>query len=152
MNTYEANKTVVERFDDILNSRDLDQLDQLCSPDMVNHTLASWRPEGLEGTRQWLTTEGAKFESFRWRELAVVAENDLVVQFGVRGGDWPGGTLLGFDVPAGSYERGTAFMYRVREGRIVERWAVNDHLAMLLQLGVIRDPQLPKDETTVRRA
>jgi predicted ester cyclase len=31
-------------------------------------------------------------------------------------------------------------MYRLADGRIVERWAVNDHLAMLLQLGAISVP------------
>jgi predicted ester cyclase len=133
----ETNKAIVERFDGILNSRDLDQLEELCSSDMVNHALAPGRPPGLEGTRQWLETEGRNFQSFCWKELLVVAENDLVVQFGVREHDWPGGRFRGFDVPAGHCERGTAFMYRVANGRIVERWAVNDLLAMLLQLGAI---------------
>jgi hypothetical protein len=41
---------------------------------------------------------------------------------------------------AGPYHRDTAFMYRIAADRIVERWAVNDHLAMLLQLGAIADP------------
>jgi predicted ester cyclase len=136
----ETNKALVERLDAILNTRDLGQLGELCSPDMVNHSLAPHRPPGLEGTRQWLATEGRKFESFRWRELLVVAEGDLVVQFGVRGGQWPGGPFRGFDVPAGPYHRDTAFMYRIAGDRIVERWAVNDHLAMLLQLGAIPDP------------
>jgi predicted ester cyclase len=31
-------------------------------------------------------------------------------------------------------------MYRITDGRIVERWAVNDHLAWLLQLGAIPNP------------
>jgi len=136
----ESNKALVERLDAILNTADLGQLDELCSPDMVNHSLAPSRPAGLEGTRQWLATEGRKFESFRWRERHVVAESDLVVQFGVRGGHWPGGTFRGFDIPAGPYHRDTAFMYRIAGERIVERWAVNDHLAMLLQLGAIADP------------
>ncbi len=136
----ETNKSIVERFDAILNNRDLDQLDELCGPGMVNHALAPGRPAGLEGTRQWLQTEGRNFQSFTWKELFVVAEDDLVVQFGVRGHDWPGGRFRGFDVPAGHCERGTAFMYRVAEGRIVERWAVNDLLAMLLQLGAISAP------------
>jgi predicted ester cyclase len=133
----ETNKTVVERFDAILNSRELDQLDELCSPDMVNHALARGRPAGLEGTRQWLETEGPNFQSFFWKQLFVVAENDLVVQFGVREHDWPGGRFRGFDVPAGHCERGTAFMYRLANRHIVERWAVNDLLAMFLQLGAI---------------
>jgi predicted ester cyclase len=136
----ETNKSIVERFDAILNNRDLDQLDELCAPGMVNHALARSRPAGLEGTRQWLETEGRNFQSFTWKELFVVAEDDLVVQFGVRGHDWPGGRFRGFDVPAGHCERGTAFMYRIAGDRIVERWAVNDLLAMLLQLGAISPP------------
>ena len=136
----EINKTIVERFDSILNTQDLSQLDELCSPDMVNHALAPSRPAGVEGTRQWLATEGRNFQSFAWKELFVVAEDDLVVQFGVREHDWPGGRFHGFDVPAGHCERGTAFMYRLAGGRIVERWAVNDLLAMLLQLGAIAAP------------
>jgi predicted ester cyclase len=137
---FETNKAIVERFDSLLQSRDFDQLDELCSPDMVNHALAPDRPAGLEGTRQWLATEGRNFQAFPWKELLVVAEDDLVVQFGVRAHDWPGGRFRGFDVPAGHCERGTAFMYRIADGRIVERWAVNDLLAMLLQLGAIKAP------------
>ncbi len=138
--SLETNKTIVERFDSILHTRDLEQLDELCSPDMVNHALAPNRPPGLDGTRQWLQTEGRNFQSFPWKELCVVAENDLVVQFGIREHDWPGGRFHGFDVPAGHCERGTAFMYRIAGDRIVERWAVNDLLTMLLQLGAITDP------------
>ena len=87
----ETNKALVGRLDAILNTGELGQLDELCSPDMVNHSLAPSRPPGLAGTRQWLATEGRKFESFRWRELFVVAEGDLVVQFGVRASGRPGG-------------------------------------------------------------
>jgi len=136
----ETNKAIVERFDSLLLTRDFGQLDELCSPDLINHALAPGRPAGLAGTRQWLKTEGSNFQSFPWKELLVVAENDLVVQFGVRAHDWPGGRFRGFDVPAGHCERGTAFMYRVADDRIVERWAVNDLLAMLLQLGAISVP------------
>lgn len=136
----ETNKAIVERFDSLLHTRDLGQLDELCSPDMVNHALAPSRPPGLEGTREWLETEGRNFQSFPWKELLVVAEDDLVVQFGVREHDWPGGRFRGFEVPAGRCERGAAFMYRIGDSRIVERWAVNDLLTMLLQLGAISAP------------
>lgn len=138
--SMESNKAIVERFDALLHTRDFDQLDELCSPEMVNHALAPDRPAGLAGTRLWLETEGRNFQSFEWKELHLVAENDLVVQFGTRAHDWPGGRFRGFDVPAGHCERGTAFMYRIADNRIVERWAVNDLLAMLLQLGAISPP------------
>jgi len=136
----ETNKTIVEQFDSLLLTRDFGQLDGLCRPDMANHALAPSRPPGLEGTRQWLEGEGRSFQSFPWKELFVVAEADLVVQFGVRAHDWPGGRFRGFDVPAGHCERGAAFMYRIADNRIAERWAVNDLLAMLLQLGAITAP------------
>jgi predicted ester cyclase len=136
----ETNKEIVERFDALLRTRELGELDELCSPDMVNHALAPSRPPGRAGTRQWLETEGRNFQRFPWKELRVVGEEDLVVQFGVRAHDWPGGRFRGFDVPAGHCERGTAFMYRIADDRIVERWAVNDLLAMLLQLGAICSP------------
>ena len=136
----DTNKAIAQRFDSILNSRDLGLLDELCSPDMVNHALAPGRPPGLAGTREWLETEGRNFQAFTWNELFVVAEGDLVVQFGTRAHEWPGGRFRGFDVPAGRCERGAAFMYRIADDRIVERWAVNDLLAMLLQLGAVIDP------------
>lgn len=136
----ETNRSIVERFDSLLVTRDFGQLEELCRPDMVNHALAPNRPPGLEGTRQWLETEGRSFQSFPWKELHVVAEDDIVVQFGIREHDWPGGRFRGFDVPAGRCERGTAFMYRIADERIAERWAVNDLLAMLLQLGAITVP------------
>jgi hypothetical protein len=65
----------------------------------------------------------------------VVAENDFVVQFGRRELTWSGGSLLGFDTPAGTAARDVAFAYRLVGGRIAERWAIRDDLSMLLQLG-----------------
>lgn len=133
-----ANKKVIEHFDALLGVRDLSNLDVLCTPGMINHALAPMRPQGLAGTREFLQTAGAgQFNSHRWDELTVVAEGDFVVQFGQRGGDWPGGKFLGIDAPAGSYSRGFAAMYRLQAGRIAERWAVRDDLGMLRQLGAL---------------
>ena len=131
------NKAVVERFDTLVNSGHVDQLDELCSPDMVNHALAPSRPAGLAGTREFLAS-AARFRSDGWQRLVVVAEDDLVVQHGVRGGQWPGGPFLGFEAAPGPYAREVAFVYRLVEGRIAERWAVRDDLTMLRQLGVFR--------------
>lgn len=41
------NKIVVERFDALVNSGELRQLDELCTPDMVNHALAPTRPRAV---------------------------------------------------------------------------------------------------------
>jgi ketosteroid isomerase-like protein len=47
----DVNRGIVERFDAMLNTGDLTELDELCSPDMVNHALAPHRPKRLEGMR-----------------------------------------------------------------------------------------------------
>ena len=57
-----------------------------------------------------------------------------------RTGPWPGGEFLGIPAPAGDYARGFATLYRFRDGRIAERWAVRDDLGMLRQLGALPAP------------
>jgi predicted ester cyclase len=138
MTTADDNRRVVERFDALLNTQQLDQLDQLCTDDMVNHALAPGRPAGLAGTREFLASRGRQdWRMDRWRQLIVVAEGDHVVQYGIREGHWPGGAFRGFPIPAGNYQREVAFMYRLHHGRIAERWAVRDDLGMMLQLGAL---------------
>jgi predicted ester cyclase len=131
------NKSVVERFDALLGSDELDDLDGLCWPDMVNHTLAPNRPEGLAGTKEFLREASSTFRTDGWRELVVVANGDYVVQFGARGGHWSGGSFLGYRTTPGDYVRDFACMYRLTGGRIAERWAVRDDLTMRRQLGAL---------------
>ena len=134
----DAHKQALSRFDALLGQDDLTALDELCTPDLVNHALAPDRPAGLAGTREFLETIGrTSFVDHRWDELTVVAEGAYVVQFGKRGGHWPGGRFLGVDAPAGDYSRDFAAAYRFAEGRIAERWAIRDDLGMLRQLGAL---------------
>ena len=107
---------------------------------MVNHALAPGRPPGLEGTREFLRSAQRDVQGARWVDYFIVAENDMVVQFGSREHHWPGGQFRGFDASAGRYIRDTVFAYRLADGRIAERWAIRDDLAMLLQLGALRPP------------
>ena len=132
------NKSVVAQLDDLGNSGgDLAILDTLCTPDMVNHALAPGRPQGIEGTREFLRSAQRDRHPGRWVSSIVIAENDMVVQFGTRELTWPGGSFLGFDTPAGTATRDVAFAYRLADGRIAERWAIRDDLTMLLQLGAL---------------
>jgi len=132
----EENKAVVKEFDEIGNGGgDLARLNALCDPDMVNHALAPGRPQGLAGTPEFLTTARRTQHPGRWITSFDVAEGDMVVQFGLRELDWPGGNLRGIAIPAGVCTRDVAFAYRLRDERIIERWAIRDDLAMIQQLG-----------------
>ena len=74
-------KAVVARFDELGNSGgDLAALDELCTPDLVNHALAPGRPQGLEGTREFLQMAQRNHHPGRWLSTFVVAEGDMVVQ------------------------------------------------------------------------
>lgn len=134
----DLNRAVVERFDKLLGASNLDELDELCTPDMVNHSLGPDRPRGLAGTREFLAQSAPRFGDTGWTTLQVIAEGDFVVQHGHRGGNWSGGALFGFDLQPGRYNREVVFLYRLHDGRITNRWAVRDDLTMLRQLGGIR--------------
>jgi ketosteroid isomerase-like protein len=135
------NKATVERFDRLTGACELTGLDQLCTPDMVNHALAAHRPLGLAGTKQFLAESESDPGKAAWRRslmfdqrLVTVAEGEYVTQLGTRAGRWPGGRFRGIEIPGGDYRYDVAFMYRFRGGRIAERWAVRDDLGMILQL------------------
>jgi predicted ester cyclase len=134
MSTREENLAIVERFDKLITTRDLSELEELCSPDMRNHALAPDRPQGLAGTREFLTMSARQFGDTGWSELQVIADGDFVVHHGKRGGTWAGGPFFGFDAQPGPYDREVVFMYRLQDGRITDRWAVRDDLTMLRQL------------------
>ena len=135
--TAERNRELIRRFDDATARRDVDALDELCTQDMVNHALAPDRPKGLEGTREFLRSGMLQFHGDGWNDSVIVAEGDYVVQFGVRAGTWRGGAFLGFPADPGPYSRQVAFCYRIQDGKIAERWAMRDDLAMLRQLGAL---------------
>jgi ketosteroid isomerase-like protein len=132
----EANKAVVREFDELGNGAgDLSRLELLCAPNMVNHALAPGRPQGLGGTRAFLESARRDVHPARWVKTHMAAEGDLVVQFGSRESEWTGGPFRGFDLEPGRCVRDVMFAYRLEGGRISERWAIRDDLAMILELG-----------------
>lgn len=128
---------VVARAEEIIDSGRVERIGEVFHPDVVNHSLAPNRPAGLAGTEEYLRSElHARFAAERWGTRTELTAGEYVVHFGSREGRWPGGNFLGIDAPAGEYARALAFVYRVADGRIVERWAYRDDLGFLRQLGV----------------
>lgn len=135
------NKQTLERFDWLVETCDADALEEICTPDMTNHALASHRTAGLEGTKEFLRECERDPRRAAWmrtmhgqRDLVTIAEGDYLIQFGKISATWAGGHFRGNDIPAGDYQCDVAFMYRFRQGRIAERWAIRDDLAMIQQL------------------
>jgi predicted ester cyclase len=88
-----------------------------------------------KGTRTFLESARRDRYPAQWLSSRVVAEGELVVQFGSREQEWPGGAFRGFELAAGRCVRDVMFAYRLDGGRIAERWAIRDDLTMIAQLG-----------------
>ena len=121
----ERNKAVVRRLvGEVLNGGNLDTIDQLYAPDLAAEA------------RAWIAPFLASFPDTRMEIIDLVAEGDRVaarfVCSGTHTGEW-----LGHAPTGRCFERiDEAGFYRVREGRIVESWGVEDTLRRLEQLGL----------------
>lgn len=134
-------KLVVEAFDLAVDTGDVAALDTVCHADIVTHSLSASMPQGIEGIRRFVASRKATGGVGQWEEVVTVAEGEYVVQYGTRRFDWPGGPFRGFDVPRGAFHRDCAFLFRVRDGLITDRWAIRDDLAMMVQLGAVTAPR-----------
>ncbi len=131
-------KQVIEAFDRAVDAGDLDALERICSPEIVVHSLNPNRPKGIAGLVEFVKNRAMTGGTGKWTTVTVVCEGEYVVQFGTRAVHWPGGPFRGFDLPPGDATRDCAFMFRVRDGKVTDRWAIRDDLAMIADLGAIR--------------
>ena len=137
-------KQVVAEFDRAVDEGDVDALEAVCHPHMVTHSFGPSMPQGLDGMRKFVSERSSSGASGRWTHVVTVAEGEYVIAYGTRIHNWPGGQFRGFDVPAGTITRDSAFMFRVKDGRITDRWAIRDDLAMMAQLGAVQ-PTRPEE-------
>jgi len=111
---------------------------------MITHSFGKTMPQGIDGMRTFVTRRGASGGVGGWDQVLTVAEGEYVVQYGTRSWTWPGGGFRGFDAEPGSFSRDAAFLFRVRNGLLTDRWAIRDDLAMLVQLGALQ-PTRPEE-------
>jgi len=74
----------------------------------------------------------------RWSREMLIAEGDLVVIHGVREATWQADSFRGIATQRGKHVAvELVHIFRVREGKIVEHWAVRDDLGLMKQLGAV---------------
>ena len=141
MTTTTHNKQLVEEFISALfTDGDLTAIDRYVDPDCINHDPPlPGVPDGPAGLRQVAALFRQAFPDWRSDVQHMIAEGDLVaehfVAHGTHRGSVMGESPTGHDVVL----RGVN-IFRIADGKIVERWGRLDDLGLLQQLGLAQRP------------
>jgi steroid delta-isomerase-like uncharacterized protein len=122
----ETNKVLARRvFDEVLNGRNLDLLDELAAPDYIEHSPLPGQGTGIEGIRDRYTALFDAFD-FEFSVDDVIAEGDKVVLRWTQTGTHVGPI---FGMPA---------THRSSRTTGIEIWRVEN--GQFMQLGLIPQP------------
>jgi steroid delta-isomerase-like uncharacterized protein len=140
----DADKATVNRIPlEAFNEGRLEVVDEVVSPDMIDHTQVPGMPSGREGIKALIRAVRSTFPDLKNTVVKQIAEGDTYVQHvrssGTMKGDW-----MGMPATGKSATWDAVHIVRVKDGRIVEHWAVQDNLGMLQQLGLAPAPPATK--------
>ena len=135
------NKAVVRRYyDEVLNLRTIDLLDELAVEDYVEHDPFPGQGNGLADLKARVAGLCSAFNPLQFTIQDVIAEGDKVVVRWTYAGTHSG-SFMG--IPATGKEFGIAGIdiHVVTGGKLAEHWHVVDQLAQMQQLGLIPQPE-----------
>jgi len=137
--TIEQNREIVRRYQEACNANDLDALDGLVAGDVISHNAAPGLPPGLEGGKIAHRATLAAFPDLHYNTEDLFAEGDRVAQrftlHCTHQGEFMGLPPTGKEITISGIS-----IFRLKDGVIVEHWAVQDGLALMIQLGVFKPP------------
>ncbi|MFC9689038.1 ester cyclase [Kribbella sp. NPDC056951] len=137
MSTAESNKGVVKDFiDGLFSQGDLGAVDTYLAEDFVNND----PPFGVTPDREGMRAAGgmmrAAFPDWHSDLHALIAEGDLVVERFTASGTHRG-EVMGVAPTGAVVSLPGINIWRLRDGRIVERWGRLDELGFTRQLGAV---------------
>ena len=137
------NKAVVERLLNAWNDSDFQVIEEeLVASDFVNHNPPPVPGIGRDrdGMLAAMRYMRQAFPDGRAETVNLVAEDDkVVVQDVVRGTHH--GEFMGMSATGRQVNFEFVHIFRLAEGRIVERWGLVDAMGLMMQLGAIPTPQ-----------
>jgi steroid delta-isomerase-like uncharacterized protein len=132
-----TNKALVTEFIDALFTRgDLNAVDRYLAPGFVNHDPFTGFAPDLEGFRRIGQVFREGFPDWHSQLEALIAEGDLVTErFTARGTHR--GEIMGVPPTGREVVLAGINIFRVQNGKLVERWGRTDDLGLLQQLGIV---------------
>jgi steroid delta-isomerase-like uncharacterized protein len=140
--SLEENKALVRRFvEEVQNQHNLAAIDELFSPDFVDHSGMA-APPYVEGTKELFIATFAAFPDFHIEIHQQLAEGDQVMTRKTLHGTHRG-PFMG--IPATGKEVAVTFVdiFTVINGKITEHWSEGAALGILQQLGGISTIKVP---------
>lgn len=132
----DENTVLIRRFEEAMNARQLDALDEILAPDFVRHCQATPHLDirSLEQFKDFLRQDATMFPDNIQTFTQILSEGDRAAvwatyegtQMGQMGPFPPSGKKACFDFGG---------VLRVEHGRIAELWITWDNLTILTQLG-----------------
>jgi len=141
----EHNKTLIRRFIDAYNARDLDLFDDLVAPDYIDHT---HQQQGREPFKHLFNLAFGGFPDWHEDVEDMIAEGDRVwvrvTATGTHTGEW---NLFGVPLPptGRSVTMPMVFIWRIADGRLAEGWEVDSEVDFLRNIGVLEYTELGKN-------
>jgi len=133
----EDNKALIRRFvDEVQSGGNIDLVDEICSPEFVNHSAPPGIPADREGIKIITAMFRRAFPDSYFTVEDMVAEGDKVATRKTFHGTH-GGEFMGIPPSGRSVSMGLIDIVRISDGRVVEHWSMGDTLGMMQQLGVI---------------
>ena len=132
------NKDLVHAFiQELFTKGDVGAVDRYLDPGFVNHDPPfPGAPDGPEGMRSAAMTMRQAMPDWHSEVHQLIAEGDTVVEVFTASGTHRG-DLFGVPATGRTLTLQGINVFRIADGRIVERWGRLDHLGLLQQLGVV---------------
>jgi steroid delta-isomerase-like uncharacterized protein len=135
--TTQSNNETVRRFFDSLNVGDVDAVTRLLAPEYVEHGGPPGLPPGVPGFRAFIAMVTGAFPDLHVEVHDVFGEGDRVAARLTVSGTHRG-VLMGTIQPTGKHAVWEGIdVFRIKGGRIIERWNSRDLLGLMRQLGVV---------------
>ncbi len=136
----EDNKALVRRFaDEVQSQGNIDLIDEICSPEFVNHSASPGIPPDCEGIKVVTAMFRGAFPDSYFTVEDMMAEGDKVATRKTFHGTHEG-EFMGIPPSGRTVTMGLIDIVRISEGRVVEHWSMGDNLGMVRQLGVVPQP------------
>ncbi len=133
----EENKAIVRRIvQEIWNGGNLDLADELITPDYVDNVAGSGSPVGPEGFKDAVSGVRDAFPDFTITIKDMISEGDKVALVWTFIGTHKG-ELMGIAPTEKLIEFDGIYLYRFKDGKLVERSGKRDMFKLMSQLGAI---------------